>query len=784
MSRRPNHERHTEKTSPREGTHAHEKKEKAKAAATKQREALKKEIVKEMAPEARTLKDIPALTAHPERLPDARAYLHESYLAIMQRYNQSFISPPTTPKRIMGRPIMGSIIDDDNFDRYLPLMTKESGLNPASTSASGAIGYFQVTPIALDEINAYFDVSLTADALRNPKQNCVAGILYYELLIATRVNSQENLKGLMPQDKKLMALAMYNAGPGIVTDVWRHLRATSYSDFEKKLSVELALKLGTQQKGPQRVVDPLSRVAFTQVPGLDNYLAALQEKSPKLARNVTFGTHTISVQKIGEMLRYGRLVEGMGKLPIETPLPTPVHTPTPGPTATPPEAPEVSSMPKDYLERTETYSENHKLWSMAEVLRAELVQVHYKGISGGQTPENRTNDREFLVAALGRFNREYNPQFETVNEELNNILNGMSISIPTKAYLDIFKKDFEKDAESAEEEVEVEIKMPAHAELLKEVPLYKDRRLDEAGNKILENYSRLSLTDIKSYANLHLRPLKHPRTSTNYIVLHSTEMGGPDRGAEGTAAAGRAHYVVNPDGKIYAARNERENFDPVGRFRNLHKPKSTAALWNDETDMSGHSISIEVGALPNEEWNEKQYKAVKRLVHALGERYHISAKNVLTHSQVACSPWGRGRKHDPANVHWDKLGLPNNYLLVDTAVVRGRIKPNFSGITRDWGSNKLSSDQQARMTEGLRYSAELKETYHGKVEAAQQQTTTQWKKEMLERGAVLYTVRKGDTLIKIARRHQTSVRKIQVLNDLRWNKLTPNTTIKLPNIPK
>ena len=746
----------------REAPHAHagskersRKREEAKASSAAQRDALKEEIV----PEAHALKDVPQLAAHPERLPAARTHLREAYLFLMQRYNHG--SLPTAPKRKIGRAIMSDIINDDNFDRYLPLMVKESALDPAAKNASGATGYFQVTPVALAEINEYFDVGLTAQSLQYPMQNCVIGILYYELLADKNVNDKDEFKNLTSRDKKLMAFAMYNAGPGIVRDLWRHFGATSYDDFERKLSVELVLKLGTKQKELLEFVDPFFHVKYQQSPGLDNYMAALKTNAPELAQNVTIGTRTLSVKKIGEMLRYGRVIEVLQKLPVDSSEVIPAKI-----------TDEKLAVPKGYLNRIEAYSENRKIWSMSETLRTELVKAKYKGVSIGKNSEERANDREFLIAAIERFNHEYNPQFENVDDEFNNIVNGTSILIPTKAYLDIFKKDFDKDAEAKGEEADVEIKLPVHAELLRGIPLYKDPKLATKGEAMLTNKSKLNLHKIRTYPGLRLPPAGEARERTDYIILHSTATDNADRGAESTAVKRRAHYVVSRDGKIFLVRNANDAFDHAGRFR---KPRG--AIWNGDGDVSLHSIGIEVATKPGEEWNGKQYAAVNRLIHALGEKYKIQAKNVLTHSQVANSKSGRGRKQDPMNLNWEKLGLPNNYLLVDTDVVTGRVEPNFVSIKDDWAANAV---QREHMIEGLRYSVELKETYRNRAELAQRQTEAQWKKEMLARGVVEYTVRNHDTLWSIARTHKTSVRKIQVLNDMRGNKLMTEKTLKLP----
>jgi soluble lytic murein transglycosylase-like protein len=71
-----------------------------------------------------------------------------------------------------------------NFHPYsvLPLIAKESFLDNARVSSTGAIGYFQLKPDAIDDakkILISFGIQKEYDP-KNPVDNCILGLLYFD----------------------------------------------------------------------------------------------------------------------------------------------------------------------------------------------------------------------------------------------------------------------------------------------------------------------------------------------------------------------------------------------------------------------------------------------------------------------------------------------------------------------------------------------------------------------------------------------------------------------------
>ncbi|MBI4994331.1 N-acetylmuramoyl-L-alanine amidase [Candidatus Peregrinibacteria bacterium] len=651
-----------------------------------------------------------------------------------------------------GIKILRQLLKDKNAARYFAVMNKESRLDNNAKSPSGAIGYFQLIPAnVMPDISKYFDVKLTPEELQNPIYNCAVGILYLNLLDHHYIEKNPLFEKLPKIDKEFLAHAMYNAGPTLIKDLWKELKPDSYADFEKRLSDILVKNIGTDQEKPLEQNDTAYGVKYLQYPGVDKYLEFSKTKNSKLNKKIQIGKRRLSIRKLGEILRYCRAIEAIQKCR------------------------KIKEVPgEQFILRKEKYTEQKRLWSMAEDLRKELVQKKSKGINEGKTYEERMVDRDFLIMALERLNKEYNPAFPKQNGDSNNIPIGTDIFIPNLAYLAMIKGEFQREDTVNEEKVEIE-KVEQEAETPPtKIPLYKNPELEQFGNQILKNKYKLNLEKIEQGINFS-KKCKKKRKATRYIILHSTEAESEDRGFESTTRDRRAHYVVSRDGKIVVARDPEDDFDNAGRWQNSR----AKALWNGDLDVSARSIGIEVSTNPGEEWSSEQYEAVKKLIHALGEKYKLQAKNILTHSQVACSRYGRGRKQDPMNLNWEKLDLPNNYLLVDRDVLYGRVQSNLEYIERDFAA---TDQQRENMIAGLRYSVALRKQYSEPLSKARELTEAEWKKQMEKRGFFMYTVKKGDTLYDIARKRKfrTSADAIKVFNSLSSIDLQPGQKLKIP----
>ncbi len=130
-----------------------------------------------------------------------------------------------------------------------------------------------------------------------------------------------------------------------------------------------------------------------------------------------------------------------------------------------------------------------------------------------------------------------------------------------------------------------------------------------------------------------------PRTSTEFIILHTTE--GPARGSlRKLHSRGEAHYFVNTDGRV---------------LRIIHRDRvafhAGRSMWNGKSDLDNCSIGIELVGYHDREITAAQYAALKELLRQLQGIYRIPDEKVLTHSMVAYGPpnaWHkrshRGRK--------------------------------------------------------------------------------------------------------------------------------------------
>lgn len=691
-----------------------------------------------------------------EKLEKAQESIKKAREEISFFYQQLEKKEKKTNREKEGLKILKNLLKDKNDAHYFALMTKESRLDNNAKSNGDAIGYFQIRPkVVLPELQNYFGFLFTKDYVSGPVGNCAAGMMYHSLLRQHYVGKNKLFKSLSQKDKTFLTDAMYNAGPTLVKNLWEHLKPSDYADFEKKLSKILVKHLGTDQQAPTAQNDIPYKVQYLQYPGVDKYVELAIAGDKRLNDTILIGGQKLSLRKLGEVLRYVRIIKAIQECK---------HA--------------KESPGEQFILRKEKFAEKKQLWSMAEDLRKELMRKKSKGISAGKTYEERILDRDFLIMAIERLNREHNPNFPKQNGDSNNIKFGTDIFIPNTVYLAIIKRDFKREDNVNEEKAEIEKKVEQQPQTpLAKIPLYKNPALEQLGNQILKNKYKLDFEKIEQGVN-YSRECKRKRKTTNYIIIHSTSPPAfvEDRGFGPTVENRRAHYVVGRDGKIKVARDPEDNFDHAGRWTN--RDGYTKTLWNGDGDISGHSIGIEVAAMPGEEFTNEQYEALKKLIYALGAKYNIQIKNILTHSQVACSRFGRGAKFDPTNVDWAKLDLPNNYLLVDREVMSGKLQPNFYSIERDYPATQPA--QRENMIAGLRYSVALKKQYSEPLSEARRQTEAEWKKQMEKRGFKIYKVKRGDSLYGIARKFKTSADAIRVLNSMSSTDLQPGQKLKIP----
>ncbi|MXY99044.1 MAG: hypothetical protein F4Z29_15260 [Gemmatimonadetes bacterium] len=170
---------------------------------------------------------------------------------------------------------------------------------------------------------------------------------------------------------------------------------------------------------------------------------------------------------------------------------------------------------------------------------------------------------------------------------------------------------------------------------------------------------------------------KRLRKSSRFIVIHSTESG--LRSALNTVSRrGYSNYLVARNGTIYRILDK--------KYLSHHAGLS---MWNGLTNISNHSIGIELVGYHNDPFSASQYDALKWLIEVLQRVYKIPDYHVLEHYRVAYgrpNRWvkrlHRGRKKDPGvfNFSRARAGLtskdPRNSILYDPDVKAGRLIPD------------------------------------------------------------------------------------------------------------
>jgi len=128
-------------------------------------------------------------------------------------------------------------IEFESPDFYIPIAIKESKLDPSAVSDSGAMGYFQITPQALTDVNKWFNTPFTEnDLIDKPEVNALIGILLFHMYRDLYPPRGTRLEFQTDKDRELFATFAYNIGITLAKNLWEVLEVTSYDEFELKLS--------------------------------------------------------------------------------------------------------------------------------------------------------------------------------------------------------------------------------------------------------------------------------------------------------------------------------------------------------------------------------------------------------------------------------------------------------------------------------------------------------------------------------------------------------------------
>lgn len=599
---------------------------------------------------------------------------------------------------------------------YLPIMIKESALKSDLVSASNAKGYFQILvnkqtgeSQTLTEVEKYSgrkfstaeiyysgtDITKQYEAA---KKNAMAGILYWHL--CRDVYWKKNGLTISDRDRDRVAATCYNLGPTAFLDLWDTLKPQDFTQFARLIGKKLAREF------PENIAIPEDRRpdAFNDdTYNIGYWVHAYETGVLSDNQEIKIGKYTYKAKKLLTVLRYAELIDAMmGNAPVTTKkLPEPL---------------------KDFV----VVGEDEKwMWSIANQLLAKC-RDDYK-IPYCIDPKTTKSDKiQFLIDVLIAYNREIdNPDFEEVME-LESIERGYKVYYPTKEYL-------EKAVEQSDKDV-APPKKPKPPEVITREGLYTGTKAAEWSQQGAEKFPKTSKPAIVTPDGVKPETKskhgKMPKSSVTSIVLHTTE--GSPNGLYNNLGI---HYIVREDGTIELIRDPGIAIDHAGLMGNSRHKGS----WNGDGDISLHSIGIEVenksmntlmkdGKLLIEAdpkkvakkkvgkktyfytdkppaqkaldsgmkqaktaraINAKQYAALKSLTHWLGYEFGLQKKDVVTHSMVAVSKYGRGRKPDPPAVDWSKLDLPDNHHLIDQEVLTGTVVENLGNIKSERNGTKL-----------------------------------------------------------------------------------------------
>ena len=151
------------------------------------------------------------------------------------------------------------------------------------------------------------------------------------------------------------------------------------------------------------------------------------------------------------------------------------------------------------------------------------------------------------------------------------------------------------------------------------------------------------------------------KSKIQLIIIHYTALGNAKEALSYLCTKEKkvsAHYLISQDGVIYNLVNE--------RFRAWHAGES---YWQNIFDINSSSIGIELDYNPNgknNKYSSKMISSLKKLILKLKNKYKISKKNILAHSDIA--PF---RKKDPGK-HFPWKLLRNE-----------KIISNFQNVTKN-----------------------------------------------------------------------------------------------------
>ncbi|MBI4127332.1 LysM peptidoglycan-binding domain-containing protein [Candidatus Peregrinibacteria bacterium] len=713
---------------------------------------------------------------------------------------------------------------------YLPLMIKESRLDPRAVGGGGR-GYFQIEPIAEQEIENFYGYK--ASDVLNPVENCVLGIL--TLHRARNVYAEKDaFKSLSKDDKDFLAYAIYNKGYGNLSKLFEITGAQSYEDLEMALSNALTNALEPSLNNMKRdtALDAAYNVSYVEYPGVKAYLNHLSEET--LQRHLVLnGKDTgLTLEQAGIVLRYPRLIMGIRqsfeeKVPEQIPEQTAEfkyvdYQIKAGDT--------LWSLSREYGLSVnfirhinnlggEVLSLGQKIRVPAKESYAPVEPYFFKGAEKPWitvTPgkgfysslvlnekyneylKEITLDKSSIQEVIIDFNRRYNPELNNLRDDGNNIPLGAQIWIPnTEFFIVYYNGSLDVPRLKTEPQPELVLPpppdVPLPPEFKGEIPPALDKStVGQYVEEYRKSWSRD--TELMKKGSERFRSVEwknHPKwdesdkkeiirklgsevlklRDVKFIVLHSTQSTSSNNTIEGH----KAHFVIDRDGTI-------KYLVPMDKDTASDKklaPHAGRSAWNGTYDLNLHSIGIEVVAKEGENYSAEEFASLRKLIEFIGGYYGLHKRDVLLHKMVAYSQFGRGRKSDPNDVPsvlYAKLGLPDNSMELDMEVAKGDILSNITLIAGGKDNHVHGAWDGLTAANAIK-STKLKDALPKENKA----DLVKWKNDIEKQASIVkYTVKRGDTLYDIAKHYGTTPDIIKVYNSLKSSTIRPGQSIEVP----
>lgn len=604
--------------------------------------------------------------------------------------------------------------EEISFGRFLPLMIKESRLVADAKSKNGALGYFQLQDIAIKEVNVFLKKHAIDTRWFTPKTDPSHNIMYWILYF---LHTAELLQLQYPnhQDLDDFVYASYNAGITKIATLLDASDARSRDDFVDYV-VDDAMWLSGKYTEIDWPYGPKVRDFFAGKDYSEDKKVIFQKDKIVLTRSKAqeFIRYVETINSIKQSIDTERatlLAETI--VPIEewATLFTTIREMKKNWTLKVKDGTRLigfckdialdNNMDRDHIKPKDTlvitqdmmkqfdymdtntypydvieYNKTSKYF-LEKIVKEKIRDMWFQEDIIDEVPQfvslNDTADREFyLMNSLIAFNTQNRKWWTTTTSE--------NVWIPSDVqyYIDFFKQS-EKEVKKSDDNIDIDIEGD-----------YSNASLESIWDELIYqwNFKESSMLTIEnSFKHVISRKQsekKEKLTQPSNIILHSTAANIKD------ISWVKAHFFVSRNGEITKLT------DNAGNFRQLNHAwfgiTGSGAVWSGNKNITYASIGIEVEALGGEEWNAKEYAAVKKLISYLWWKYTIQKKDVLAHSQIAFSSVGRWRKQDPYFVDWKKIGMPNNYFLIDKDVANGKC-PNMAQFVKELKNMGMSNTE-------------------------------------------------------------------------------------------